>query len=70
MVFLLRRRIYDDGFLPPDSDIATMTKELFTDISQDLFIEILGGAVNMRKEMKKYIDYIDRKGHGLLSWVD
>ena len=69
MVFLLRRRIYDDGFLAPNSDIAKSSKELFTNISQELF-PIIGGSVDMSQEMKKYINYIDRGGHGLLSWAE
>jgi len=70
VVYLLRRRAYDNGYLSPDSCLAKGGKLLFKkalDLAERGVIHLPGGMVNLRAELPKLIDYIDRKGRGSIE---
>jgi len=67
--YLLRRRIYDGDFLPPDSDLALRAKKLFEeaiDRFEEGRLRPMGGSVNIIDAIQQLIDYIDKKGIGPL----
>lgn len=69
IVYLLRRRIYENDYLPPDSFLAQKAKQLFTrtkDLAKNGKIKLPGGMVNLQVELQNLIDYIDRRGRGVI----
>lgn len=70
--FLLRRRIFDEDFLPPDSPQAESVKQkcrLILDGVSKGQIRVLGGAVNLPNVMRQLIEYVDREGRGAFMWT-
>ena len=69
IVYLLRRRRYDDNYLPPDDPIAEETKAVFREVISGIpngRIKKVGGFVDLLKVTQQMINYIDRKGRGRL----
>ncbi len=69
IVYLLRRRCYEDGYLEPSSDLAQETKSAFRraiDAHRKGRLSLVQGAVDLTQALKIMIDYIDRKGHGTI----
>lgn len=67
--FLLRRRIYNSDFLPPDGQLATRAKELFEEAIRRYKrgrLSPIGGSVDTPGAIQQLIDYIDKKGVGPL----
>ena len=65
--FLLRRRIFDDAFLPPDGPIAERIKQTCLDVierNKKGRVNIMGGSVDVPAIMQQLINYVDREGHG------
>ena len=70
--FLLRRRIFDEDFLPPDSEQAERVKQKCRTILEGVEkrqIRVLGGAVNLPNVMRQLIEYVDREGRGAFMWT-
>ena len=70
--FLLRRRIFDEDFLPPDSEQAERVKQKCRIILEGVAkkqIRVLGGAVNLPNVMRQLIEYVDREGRGPFMWT-
>ncbi len=69
IVYLLRRRRWDDGYLDPGSPLAKQIKSTFreaiTRFQSDRLVAI-EGFVNLPHVTQMMIDYIDRKGKGRL----
>jgi hypothetical protein len=69
IVYTLRRRAFDDTFLPPESEQARWIKEEFRQARADSKsgkLHLMGGAVNLPAQLQLIIDYVDRKGKGQL----
>ncbi len=70
IVYLLRRRRYDDGFMKPNEPLAEEVKATF-DRAVGRFskgsMEAVGGFVDLSRVMRTLIDYIDRRGRGRLT---
>jgi hypothetical protein len=69
MVYMLRRRAFDDDFLPPESDNAEWIKAEFRDAKLDVRagrLSLMGGAVDLQEQLQLIIDYIDKQGKGQL----
>jgi hypothetical protein len=69
IVYLLRRRIFQSDFLPPDSPLAMETKVLFSEAIEryrQRKLKPISGSVDTAAAIKQMIDYIDRKGVGPL----
>ena len=69
IVYTLRRRDFDDTFLPPESELANWVKEEFRQAradSKSRKLRLMGGAVNLPAQLQLIIDYVDRKGKGQL----
>jgi hypothetical protein len=69
MVYMLRRRAFDDEFLPPESDNAEWIKAEFRDAKLDVRagrLSLMGGAVDLQEQLQLIIDYIDKRGKGQL----
>lgn len=67
IVYLLRRRMFDPGFLDPSSDLAVRAKRLFSEAIQKCRsgqLRPLRGSVNLPAAFEQMISYIDRKGSG------
>lgn len=73
IVYLLRRRAWDDDYMPPQSELAVMTKMAFEGVIRDIKARRLvpmGGIVSIPEQLKVMIDYIDRQGRGdFLDWA-
>jgi hypothetical protein len=70
IVYALRRRRYDDAFLPPASRLAMDVKRQFErviELDAEGRLDLIGGFVDVRVVTQKLIDYIDRRGRGTLS---
>lgn len=75
VVYLLRRRTYEDDYLEPDHPLGKRAKRLFSlaqKYHKDGSIRIPGGMLNVEEELQKFIDYIDRRGRGAIAqiWTD
>ncbi len=74
IVYLLRRRAYDNNFLPPESDLAERVKDEFRtaiEAYNNHTFKLIGGAVNLAAALQTMIDYIDLRGRGsILLGVD
>ncbi|MFN9714989.1 MAG: hypothetical protein ACK57G_14455, partial [Planctomycetota bacterium] len=69
IVYTLRRRAFDDTFLPPESDVAAWIKSEFRRARADAKsgrLRLMGGAVDLPAQLQLIIDYVDRKGKGQL----
>lgn len=69
IVYALRRRAFDDTFLPPESELAIWIKEEFRLAradSKSRKLHLMGGSVNLPAQLQLIIDYVDRKGKGQL----
>ena len=67
VAFLLRRRIFDDAFIPPDSKVARSIKDTCLRVISDYRnrkIHIMGGSVDLPSVMLQLIKYVDREGQG------
>ncbi|MDB4614727.1 hypothetical protein OAH18_03450 [bacterium] len=67
VAFLLRRRIYDDSFVPPDGQLAQRVKSTCLRVIQNHAAgrtHILGGSVDLPSVMRQLIEYVDREGRG------
>ena len=67
IVYLLRRRAWDDEYMNPSEELACDTKSLFEEVIRKLddgVIPILGGCVDARAALQRVIEYIDRHGKG------
>lgn len=68
LVYLLRRRAFDDQFLAPEGRLAS---ELRSDFQRAITLHQAGrlrlraGRVDLACELARMIDYVDRRGHGL-----
>ena len=70
IVYLLRRRAYDDAFLSPSAELTQRVKGLFSEAIEMIRsgrARTIGGSINLDRALQTMIDYIDRKGPALLS---
>lgn len=70
IVYLLRRREYDDAFLAPDAILTRRVKDAFNraiEMIRSRQTRTIGGSINLDRALQTMIDYIDRKGPALLS---
>jgi hypothetical protein len=70
IVYLLRRRRYDESFLAPDEKRAIVIKGLFNETIQKFKrreMRVIGGFVDLSVVTQRLIDYIDRRGQGRLT---
>jgi len=74
LAFLLRRRAYDQSFMPPESLLARNAKEVACQAQEMARIGRLTfareGQIDMNMELQRFIDYIDRRGHGSIAMAD
>ncbi|MCH7725596.1 MAG: hypothetical protein IH991_03820 [Planctomycetes bacterium] len=69
IVYLLRRRNYDDKYLDPEDFLADKCKSAFKNAISDhkaKQLQVTGGAFDVEEVLQRMIDYIDRRGSGLL----
>ncbi len=69
IVYTLRRRAFDDGFLDPQSELAIRIKSEFRKALADAragTLRLIGGSVNLSQQLQLIIDYVDRQGRGQL----
>ena len=67
IVYLLRRRMYDNEFLAPDGELAQRAKQLFESaISEHRrgIVVPLGGSVDLPAALNQMIAYIEKRGSG------
>ena len=67
IVYLLRRRAFDEGYLDPDCESAKEAKDAFrTAIRQQERgkLQLIGGSVDLKAALAMMVDYIDRRGSG------
>jgi hypothetical protein len=65
VAFLMRRRIFDEDFFAPDSQVAMEAKRVLQLGLQGVergSIEPIGGRINAPVLMQRVIDYIDKRG--------
>ena len=67
IVYLLRRRAYDDDYLPPGSPLNDKVRTAFVLAKNDMRKGGIGGAIRLDRALQTMIDYIDRKGPPLLA---
>ncbi len=70
IVYLLRRRIFDDGYLVPSSPLAERVKHAFEtarSVAAGGKLKMIGGVVNLPETLKRLIDYIDGRGRGTIA---
>ena len=73
IVYMLRRRAYDPDFLDPDEPLALHIKDLFRKLQhliREGYVRPFGGMVNIEDEIQRFIDYIDRRGRGIISMAE
>ena len=69
IVYLLRRRAFDDTFLEPESDLALEVKSEFQmarKAAKNGSLRMIGGSIDLPQQLQLIIDYVDRKGKGQL----
>lgn len=67
IVYLLRRRAFDDDYLRPGSRAYDEVRRVFKSaISGFGNLQAIGGAIDPRKILKIMIEYLDRKGPPIL----
>ena len=67
VAFLLRRRVFDDSFVQPDSELASLVKRTCQNVIhgyENGSIHVMGGAVDLPAVMRQLIKYVDREGQG------
>jgi hypothetical protein len=67
VVYMLRRRMFDLGFLEPEQELAIQAKGLFRraiELFKQKRLRPLGGSVDLPSALQQMIDYIDRRGSG------
>jgi hypothetical protein len=67
VVYLLRRRSFDEEYLAPESDLAQHAKKAFRAAIRKhkrAEIDLIGGAVDLGAALRMMVDYIDRRGSG------
>jgi hypothetical protein len=67
IVYLLRRRAYDDDYLAPESPTAIAAKDAFAraiQLRRQHRFRLMGGSVDLGAALQNMIDYIDRRGRG------
>ena len=67
IVYILRRRMYDSGFLDPEGDLAMDAKKVFLDairLIRERKVRPMGGTVDVPGALQQMINYIDRRGSG------
>ena len=74
IVYLLRRRAWDDAYLDPKSKPAVSAKAAFKEaieLINSRKMRAIGGVVNIPATLQQMIDYIDRRGSGrILMAID
>ncbi len=63
IVYLLRRRAYDDDYLRPESELAERVKTVFSSAITDLKgrrLQAIGGTIRLGQALQTMIDYINR----------
>ena len=68
VVYLLRRRAFDDQFLSPEEPLAIQLKTAFQRavvLHAQRKLTLRGGTIDLAQELARLIDYVDRRGHGL-----
>jgi len=68
ILYLLRIRRYDNGFMDPNSDLAESVKESCIharDLARRGKLSLTGGQVNLAACLDEVIAYIDRRGRGI-----
>ncbi|MDB4353655.1 hypothetical protein N9Z64_02910, partial [bacterium] len=69
IVYLLRRRAFDDTFLEPESHLALEVKSEFQmarKAAKNGSLRMIGGSIDLPQQLQLIIDYVDRKGKGQL----
>jgi hypothetical protein len=69
IVYLLRRRAYEDAYLDPESKLANTVKGEFKCAIKEArqgTLRLVGGSVNLAEQLQFMIDYVDRRGRGQL----
>ena len=67
IVYLLRKRAYEDTYLDPVSPLAKKSKRAFIraiDAHDRGDIMLISGTVRLRPALEMMVKYIDRHGHG------
>jgi len=70
IAYLLRRRAHDKQFLDPETELAKKIKVAFRKAIQEVKDHpenVIGGAIRIDHQLQLIVDYIDRKGTGLIS---
>lgn len=70
IVYLLRRRRFDDGYMDPDSQCAKRIVALFRDAIKACkarALSVMGGIVDLPLVTEMMIQYVNRQGHGHLQ---
>ncbi|NOG53205.1 MAG: hypothetical protein HND57_02560 [Planctomycetes bacterium] len=73
LAYILRRRRYDETFLPPDEEPAVEMKSFLMKAAKGMKsgrIECHGGFVDLPAVTEIIVDYIDRRGTGILLLFD
>ncbi len=69
IVYLLRRRRFDDSYMDPESQLARQIKQTFRKAIREFragHLRAIGGFVDLPHVTQMMIDYIDRRGRGRL----
>lgn len=67
IVYLLRRRSYEDGYLNPEGSLAERIKSSFRKAQtavREGKLQLVGGSVDLAAQLQLMIDFIDRRGSG------
>jgi hypothetical protein len=73
VVFMLRRRMYDTSFFEPHSQRAKRAKESFSNAIKRYErgqLTLLAGAVDVPNALEQVIEYIDKRGTGIIIMGD
>ncbi len=69
IVYILRRRRFDDSYMDPESQLAKQIKQTFRAAIREFKarrLRAIGGFVDLPHVTQMMIDYIDRRGRGRL----
>ena len=69
IAYLLRRRAFDEQFLDPETELAKKIKAAFRRAMQEVRQHpenVIGGSIRIDQQLQLIIDYIDRRGTGLI----
>ncbi len=67
IVYLLRRRAYDDDYLALGSPLHAVVRSAFIRARDDMAKKGIGGAIKLDRALQTMIDFIDCKGPPLLA---